>query len=234
MATASISMSTSVKMSATEYCSFRNQPDEAHQIIQEHKSVGLSDDAALQQYLANGEYVEVLQHIWAERNRNCRLDWLRSNAANLYAPLMYELAISEFVMNPTVETVNLVSLPLLAAASFRVRQDVQCFTTWNTKSASVDEQMELVYRTSLDTQIQKHLQTSLASILETNIEERNQAVNQKVVQTAKKSMEINLPNPDWAGKGLRSFFGTVKIAVPEKQKEITDQYAQAIIEKTAQ
>lgn len=99
-----------------------------HSIIVRHKRTGLSD-ANIQQWTKECTYEKLLPHVWAERDRKKRLDWLRENA-QWHAPLMFELAMAEMKYCTGLPKERITSyyhtniLPLLDVALLRVKQDI--------------------------------------------------------------------------------------------------------------
>ena len=127
--------------------------------------------------MKKSDYIPILKAIWSERNRTLRLKWLQSHAAEFHAPLMYEQAISEFVVNPTAATLFQKTLPLIRAATFRVYQDSQCCKDSSVCKGDAPLRMESTYRISLNRQIEKRYKQSLETFVMNHmglIQENNQ------------------------------------------------------------
>jgi hypothetical protein len=210
------------------FCSLRNNPEAADRIVRE--SHGLSDLETIERNLASGDYTSVLKAVWSERDRSKRLTWLRDHFRLLHAPLMYELAIAEFVAQPSVETINKISIPLMKVASFRIAQDASCV---NDSSAQAGvSAMEYVYTTALRTQVEKKLPNiSLEHIFEQNRDERLACIKAKVREVAEMSKHTHLPDPTWiAFHGMKVIItGHVEMAPQERWHELTDQVANKIL-----
>ena len=99
-----------------------------HDIIVKFKRKGLSD-ANVQKWVQEYAYEKLLPHVWAERDREKRLVWLRENA-KWHVPLMFELAMAEMKYCTSLPQEDIASyyhaniLPLLEVALLRVRQDI--------------------------------------------------------------------------------------------------------------
>lgn len=217
--------------SVVSFCDTRLIPAKVQVIINEGKAVGLSNGEALNEQLKNSDYIPVLKAIWSERDRSRRLEWLRSHAPEMHAPLMYEQALAEFVASQTVETVTKISLPLIQAATFRVYQDSQCSSDASVYKGDAPVRMKLTYLKSLDTLTKKFLKTPLSEI-----KAENNYMAAKVVEVAQASMSQELPSPNWIGHHGMSVFIDGKIAMhpEENHKEIRKKAAEEIIEKLNQ
>ena len=106
----------------------RINPELMNGVIKKYKHTGLSG-AEIQQWTQECAYEKLLPHVWAERDRKKRLDWLRKNA-QWHVPLMFELAMAEMKYCTSLPQEDIASyyhaniLPLLEVALLRVRQDI--------------------------------------------------------------------------------------------------------------
>lgn len=108
----------------------RNNPEEYQKLLDNEalRKEGLKNEPFLQSCLSQGQYIPVLDRIWAERDLKIRVEWLRSHEKDLDVILLLEQACAEVENNLTEETVNVVAQPLLRIASLRLTQDVTCLT----------------------------------------------------------------------------------------------------------
>jgi len=151
---------------------------------------GLSKD--LSKKLGRGDYIPVLKSLWSEPDPTKRLTWLRDNA-ELHVPLMLERAILE-VKHGSTSTIDIifnVSLPLIEAALFRIKQDFSCCNERkDTLSPFVKDTYEKVVYESL-----------LGKINEANIPERLNKIKQKVIEVAQETLTKlengTLVPPNW-------------------------------------
>ena len=173
-------------------------PQAIDKIIKKNKAVGLSDPA-LDENLKAGEYKAVLKKVWGERDRTIRLQWLENKSNELHPVLMFELAVAKFVASPTIETINLVSIPLIKAASFRVSQDAQCSKDPSVKNGDAATRMSMTYQQRLEKLIQSNLGCSLEKVVSENQDIRVAAIRSQVLETARLSLSSDLPSPDWIG-----------------------------------
>lgn len=122
-------MASSVNNRVFDYCAQRLDPEFIKQI---RNDAGDADVRApdVENYLKKGMYIPVLTAIWGERDQGRLVQWLRSHA-EYHAPLMFERAIVEFEVAPTLQTVVRVSLPWLQAAAFRTYQDQTCLLNYS-------------------------------------------------------------------------------------------------------
>ncbi len=209
----------------------RLDPVFGNEIIKEGQKEGLSNSKNLNENLNASEYIPVLKAIWSERNKNRRLEWLHSHAFEMHAPLMYEQSIAEFVISPTVETVNQISIPLIQAASFRVIQDSKCSTDPSVFNGDAALRMKMTYQKVLNNQTEKHLFKKLEAIISENKNVIISAVKTKVLEIAQSSISQELPSPNWIGShGLNVFItGKIEMYPITDFKKIRDKIANETI-----
>jgi hypothetical protein len=175
------------------FCEIRNDPKAFSAYIQAEGAQGISNGEALKALAEKGDYIPVLKAIWSEKDHTRQLTWLRSNAS-LHAPLMFELALAEFAAAPTVETIELISFPLISAANLRINQDSVCSQDYFIYSLPPSD-MGKAYCKSLDQLMQKHLFHPFDRF---NLSQRClQASIQKSIETLLSSKSLPLPNPTW-------------------------------------
>lgn len=176
------------------FCALRNQPVVANAIIEEGRAEGLSRTDYLKRLAEEGQYIPVLKAVWSERDRPRRLEWLRANAS-LHAPLMFERAIAEFALSPTVQTIHLVSLPLIEAAKLRVQQDCQCSQDPSVYAGDAHELMAHIYLESLERLSLEKLHQSVDR--SGSFRGEQAAIVEKKLETMRLSMSTPLPSPEW-------------------------------------
>lgn len=99
-------------------------------IIEKHKATGLRREGGWDALLQKGDpedWVRIARGVWAERDRAFRLDWLRSLEDVAHPILLAELAVAEFVADPTTRTLERRSVPILTFAMERVREEAKAF-----------------------------------------------------------------------------------------------------------
>lgn len=196
------------------FCYKRSNPTEANQIIKKHKEEGLSKRGQLDTWLQEGKYIPVLERIWAERDREARLLWLREKKDALHAPLLYELAAAELKSLPTIETYDQIAAPLIKLANARVAQDAVCSDD-KSVGAAVGA-MEFVYGSVLINLLEK------SGVSENIRKESSEKRVENIRNTLKTAMEeiINgkpLPDPKWVFyHGAGKYLGGMHM-VPEEQ-----------------
>lgn len=215
------------------YSETRLNPQAVNHIIKQGKQEGLSNSKALNENLKSSQYIPVLNAIWSERDKNRRLEWLRSHESEMHAPLMFEQAITEFVIKPTVETIIQISIPLIKAASFRVVQDSKCSTDPSVFNGDAAQRMEMTYLTSLNTQTEIHINKKLVTIISENEDAIKSAVNAKVLKIAHSSITQDLPSPNWIGHHGLSVFrsGNIEMHSTADFKNHRDKVANDTIKK---
>lgn len=211
------------------FCYLRLDPPQVTKIMRLNAQ-GLSQVEVCEESLRNGHYIPVLSAVWGEKNKVLRLDWLRSRALELHAPLMFEQAIAEFVNSPNTETVIRISLPLIRAASFRVYQDSACCKDLSVCSEGGSAQMETIYMQALERTMKKY--APKLSIEE--IQSKNQAeIQLERIELLRKIVERSIeapeefPNPTWISyHGMEAIFGSSKMhpasEFGNKRKEVAE------------
>ncbi len=184
--------------STVSFCYNRLNPSSIDAIIK-NNSEGLSKPS-LTKDLEKGNYISVLSAVWGEKDKIRRLTWLRLNA-ELHAPLMYELAIAEFVNNPTLETITKITFPLLKAATFRVTQDASCSDDSTVSHGDAHLCMDGTYRDALGKAVKKYAKDITPAIFAAKTKEAQSEVQQKICEIARQTLENldKLPNPTWIG-----------------------------------
>ena len=127
------------------WCEVRLNKERSSEIIKEHPE-GLSNETALKEALRVQDYVGLLKSVWGERDREKRLAWLQTKSFEAVLP--YELALAEFKMSPSIETLATKTLPFFAVASARARIDMAC--SRNQPLGSFYLQMENTYYQALE------------------------------------------------------------------------------------
>lgn len=213
-------------VSISLFCDTRLNAVESNKIIQKYKSVGLSNRNALDDALARVDYITVLSHVWAERNRESRLTWLREKEGEMHAPLLFELAIAEFNAAPTVETVINVAYPLLKAATLRVMQDAACSKDLSVKNGDLALRLEMTYTAALEKKTQEVLHQSLEEIKSVDINQWNGAFRTKGVKLLDSTIGKPLPNPQWVDShGMGKFMGARYTYSMEECARIRNEFA---------
>lgn len=182
------------------FCEQRLKREAVSQIIKKNKE-GVNSPQ-IEEKLQSNDYISVLSLIWGERDSAKRLSWLRNHASELHAPLLYEQAIAEFKESPTVETVVQVSLPLIKAASFRVRQDAQCSQDPSVYNGDAHLRMEMTYGQALIEGMKKYASDlDLGTIQSQNKDAIREATLNKVKEIAQQTIANPdaLPSPNWIG-----------------------------------
>ncbi|MCI0382360.1 MAG: hypothetical protein L0207_04850 [Chlamydiae bacterium] len=212
------------------FCEKQLNPTEADKIIKEGK--GLSNSAEIEKNLKESRYIPVLKALWSEKDKEKRLEWLKSHS-KLHAPLMFEQAIAEFVNYPTVEAIHSISMPLIKAATFRVLQDSKCSRDPSVFNGDAPGRVAETYMKILENQVQKHLKKSLADIGNEKKEMLASFIRSKLIEIIKQSKEKELPDPSWIGwHGMSVFIdGKIEMHPASDYKKIRDQAADEMLGK---
>ena len=187
----------------------RINPELMNGVIKKYKHTGLSG-AEIQQWTQECAYEKLLPHVWAERDRKKRLDWLRKNA-QWHVPLMFELAMAEMKYCTSLSQEDAICyyhtniLPLLNTARLRVKQDI--------RANPQDPSLEAVYGL-----MQNCYSYALTNIIKTSelpyelfsLTDANQAIyNENMRILLEKLIHENqtqTPPPGWLlGHGLQSY-----------------------------
>jgi hypothetical protein len=216
------------------FCRKSLDPVAINQMFQENRGRDLSDPL-LGTNLQAGKYIDVLVSLWCERDRQRRLEWLRAKSPELHPVLMFEQAIAEFTDEPTIETINLISIPLMNSAGFRVDQDSRCAQDISVKEGDAAQYMYTTYVERLDRRVRAVLTRSIVSIYEENPEWREEAIKAKVLATVQASLTRTLPSPNWVGWHGTSVFitGAPDMRPADQHKLIRDEFALKLISRAA-
>lgn len=222
----------SSSLSTVNFCDKRLDPKEANTIMAKHEKDCLAPEKNKRyiQLAHEGNYPEVLGAIWKDKDN--RLSFLRQLAPELHGVLLFELGMAEFLASKTVETVNLVVLPLFKAAIFRIRQDARCSQDPSVSFGDADERLAMVYSQSLDTATKKYLGQSLEQIQTVLVDQRRAAFVERLRQTALASKTTELPSPKWIGfHGMQKFIsGDMPMHSYQECKRIRDAFADKLLE----
>ncbi len=198
------------------FCATRLNPQEVNRIIRDNPQ-GLSDEAAIKTALKAGDYVSVLKPLWAERDRDLRLTWLRANENRFHPVLPFERALAEFKANPTNETLTKVSIPHMIIAGFRNQMDSLCSTDLSLEGPS--SEMQMTYNHALFNLVEKFLPSALGeggTVITFSKENRIDRLKETILLLKGLESELlkespRLPDPTWLEHyglgGFSSFFG---------------------------
>jgi hypothetical protein len=209
------------------FCTLRNNRLGVDRIIQAGMAEGLSKEKDLLGYLESSDYISVLKAVWSERDKERRLTWLREHSS-IHAPLMFEQALAEFVKAPSKETIQKVSMPLIAAATHRVHQDCLCHL-FTAMCGSLSQDLATVYKNSLAACAKKYMSHTedVPSLLQGDKE----ATREKVCQTMRACLSTSMPNPKWAKWPGQDVLFEIDDLTPEEWKSVRCVYAESVIKK---
>ena len=187
-----------------------------------------------------GDFISVFRSVWGERDRELRLEWLRSNEHRFQPVLPFERALSEFAASPTKETLAKVTMPLLTVASFRNQMDALCSTDSSIRGPC--SEMKMSYDRALVNLINKKLPSELflEEGVKFSLDEHREIIRSTV--TLLKDLEKGLregevPSPRWLEHyGLSGFaeafeIGTARMKPESKWTEIRLGFVSARIEE---
>ena len=187
----------------------------------------------ISQQLASGDYIPVLKALWSEQDKQRRFEWLRQQEKDLHAPLLFEQAIAEFEVLPTIETIIKTCIPLISIANFRVKQDMQCSKDPSVCKGDAAIRMQNTYNQALAKKAGKNLYKRVCSTIEKNHPQETIDLYQKVTEAAEERKSKNLPNPTWIGfHGMSMFFSNIStppMHPSEEFKQIREAYADEFI-----
>lgn len=211
------------------FCELRNDPEAVNKIIKEnHESgcKGVSNEEQLLKFLKSEDYFSVQKCVWGEHDRPTCLNWLRKMEDASYPFLLLEQSIVEYEVNPTIETIQKVSIPLLFSAASRITQDATCHRDLSVSDAGFN--LYDTYHCSLKNIVKKYQQFKLDAI-----PNDEQAVSEKLFQIMQRSLEISLPSPKWlSGFGLSAFVGGGGFFPETTWKEKRDAFAKNELSQT--
>lgn len=177
-----------------DYAQRRIDPEKSREIIQNNK--GLADESRLEKAFEVSDYSSVARAIWSERDRQKRLDWLRSwHQRSFHVIVMFELALAELKNQPTPVVFNTITYPLMKAAVFRMEQDLECYNDPHKALPMASENLLVIYNKALAKLVQTEMNISLETLLLNDPSLRNAECNARIFETAKKSFFTTSPLP---------------------------------------
>ncbi|NDE63518.1 MAG: hypothetical protein EB053_04105 [Chlamydiae bacterium] len=76
----------------------------------------------LEENLAQGDWMPLMKGLWSDEEGIRALHWLRENEKKILPLLLYEQSIQEFFQTPTLSTASKTSIPLIVAATLKLKQ----------------------------------------------------------------------------------------------------------------
>lgn len=76
----------------------------------------------LEESLAQGDWILLMKGLWSDEEGIRALYWLRENEKKFLPLLLYEQSIQEFFQTPTLSTASKTSIPLIVAATLKLKQ----------------------------------------------------------------------------------------------------------------
>lgn len=192
--------------STIQFSEFRSESKVVEKIREEiiANGLNLNNEAFLLQKLENSEYVPILKALWSETDEKVRLEWLRSHAG-YHAPLMYELAIEEFVNTPSMDTYRKISIPLMKAAAQRAFQDANCLIDL-VAAQLLPHTMDNAYQKALLKEVNKYTDLSIDHIC--RFKSLTYLLSDTRIKEALKAVDTpGFPNPQWISYDIQ-FSGT--------------------------
>lgn len=191
------------------------------------KYQGLDNNEKLTRLLKKQEYIEILNHLWTERNYTIRINWLQEAVSDNHPMMMMELAHAYFLRSPTLETYQIKSLPLLRVAKMRLEMDASCTSDESVFSGvSVVENYEMII---LETLLQRNNNDEIQEYLLKNLEGEFISLYKlaKILLYPFTQKEThNLPSPSWIFyQGLGSFLDVPNEVLAEDWDQIRKEIA---------
>lgn len=189
-------MSVNHSESIKSFCQNRNVSEETDKLIEQNRKSekpGLSDEGHVDKLLSEGQYKKVMVALWSEKNRARSLTWLQRHEPELHVPLLYEQAIAEFVVNPSIETIRDKTIPLLKIAKMRFVQDAICIDGKSAKDFEAD--MTSIYEITLLEAGKEYL----PDVKLLDVKADANIASKKVINALSRTIEIigTLPSPEW-------------------------------------
>ncbi|MCF7851860.1 MAG: hypothetical protein K9M07_01310 [Simkaniaceae bacterium] len=147
--------------------------------------------------LLSADYDFFLMILWSEIPEEEKTDLLKRGLSQGHLICAYELALSEFIINPTEETLIRKSLPLIDEGNLRLLFDLQCYPS-DTSTQIVRIRLNNCYRQALiQTALSKGI--DLEYLMEWKKEDINAASNEKCRSFLEQviSGEILLASAQW-------------------------------------
>jgi|GEM_PF-3281010 len=175
------------------------------------------------QAIRGGKYIPAIGAVWKDPENRSR--FLASYTEQLHAPLMFEEAIERFRRDPRMAVAINTSLPLIRAASFRVRQDAVCSADGSVSRGDAHIRMSMVYSRILAREFRARFGMKMPNPSELVIKAKVEAV-------ARASINRELPSPNWIGEhGMGVFLGGVKMKAAVSHSGLRNNFARKELRK---
>ena len=217
-------------MDVVAFCEKRNDPVAFNAVFEQKEYAGLEGNPFLEQQLARGEYIPVLKSLWCEKDSERKIKWLRSKQDGTHAPLLYELAVEEFLVQPTLRKLYTFCIPIVKTANLRVYQDAACLKANANFPDIVSERMDSIYMKCLENLSETILKRKLEDIPPRLVKESDKETLNMWVAIATFSFSLKIPEKNW----LRWYYSSVpsmcdyEIPQEENPREIINKLARSV------
>ncbi len=123
------------KSDAVTYATYKFNPDFIDQLKKKYD--GLKDLKKIDALLEKQNYIEVLNHLWTEKNLRKRKLWLEKKFKEGHSLLFFELGIDSYLENPVLETLQTRTFPYINIGAKRVEIDAECSSDPSVKAAGM-------------------------------------------------------------------------------------------------
>lgn len=186
---------------------------------------GLGDIAHLEKLLENQNYIEILNHIWTEKDINKRVQWLKDKALENHPILMLELAYAYILQSPTLDTLMRWAMPWLSVARTRILMDIECSSDKSVEAAAfIDQSYEgLINQHLLKNYSLEDLKAYIAKNETLHLYFFNMYELAEIVLEPFVEQPSNEPSPEWVFfHGLGSFIGDEN-TIPKSEWDVLRQ-----------
>jgi hypothetical protein len=156
---------------------------------------GLCNLKELDGWLIGCNYACIIKSLWSEQLPEKKVVWLKEKEDAFHFPLLFEQSIEEFLINPTLKTASKISIPLIMAATIRLKQDLCCLNMDEEESHCIVDSLEGAYYEALTELTHRKLGISVPEIL--LIEDSGPNIIEKIDKMAKSTLGVTRESICW-------------------------------------
>lgn len=203
-----------------------NKSEEIKLKLRENYS-GLNDEEELDDLLQEQNYIEVLKHLWSEKDGLKRCTWLEKKIEEGHPILMFELAEDYYSQDPTLECYLTKAMPWIIAGATRTVLDARC--TKDKSCAIVPERLLFTYQQRILSDLLKkypiEVMEDYVAAHEEAFQKESFLIQKRVFSPFVQCPKHKMPSPRWI------FVQGVDSEIPEAQfDDIRKKSAETLLE----
>ena len=198
---------------------------------------GLSNEQAINQLLADQNYIEVLNFLWTEKNAAKKREWLEKQVNTGHPILMFELGEEYYNQNPTLETFVNKTMPWILTGARRALLDADCSSDKSVLAAP--EFLLETYKARIlnhltnkysEEQIEKYVSDHAQDLQNNSL-----VILKQVLQPIINDDQKNIPAPQWIfAHGMGAFTNEKNSITVDECKTLRKKQAQEFLKQMDQ